>query len=294
MKRSLVLTLILIAGISFALSYQFAAIAGFEKIPEILSKSHFSYSSEGKYSYSNEKIDRRESVDVQMGWSEIELNTVSIDVELKVHQANQVKVEVLGYGNDKSLPAKLLKPSSDKLLIDLNEDNSGWGISFSDIKATVYLPIEYQHSLRIKGVSSDIRAEKVSAQKLDIKTVSGDVKISDSEHSDIQMQTVSGDIALEADTEYLKIKTTSGDAEFDVNKVKKSADLQSVSGDFQVRGSLKDRVRLDLKSVSGDFRAPSFVSVTEGYGRTQSTYHPDSATVSLMAQTVSGDVDFER
>lgn len=103
-----------------------------------------------------------------------------------------------------------------------------------------------------KTVSGNITATDLHT-RIELASVSGDIDI-DKSNGDTSLSSVSGDIRGKVDTESVQSNTVSGDLHLESGKAVKSLEINTVSGNADVRADLSDNVRVKGTSVSGDIR----------------------------------------
>ena len=111
--------------------------------------------------------------------------------------------------------------------------------------------VQQNGSLGVQTGSGDITAQQVTGA-VDLHTGSGDIDGQGLHGDSLALTTGSGDIGLKDVNGALKLKTGSGDIKAtDVNKAL-DAQLQSGSGDIELRGDLSSLTGFDVQTGSGD------------------------------------------
>jgi DUF4097 and DUF4098 domain-containing protein YvlB len=148
--------------------------------------------------------------------------------------------------------------------------------------------VERADRLEVRSASGDVAAGAVTGH-VAIGTASGDVRI-DAASGGLEVRTASGGIRTGRVVGDVTLGTASGDV--DVAAVERGAvRLKSVSGDAVVGVVPGQRVWLELSSVSGRMRSELDEEPAGAAGTEVGT---PSATVSISARTVSGNVRIHR
>ena len=118
-------------------------------------------------------------------------------------------------------------------------------------RLTLYLPIDFNETIKIDTSSGDVDASELLLSQLDIHLSSGDITIDDTQVNDLALDLSSGDVDLtHVVTEFLTIKTSSGDVT--LNHIEGEVSGRSSSGDVSVTlADLSNDFAYDLSS--GDF-----------------------------------------
>lgn len=183
------------------------------------------------------------------------------------------------------------------------------------------LMVPLRADLDLSAVAADITAWGVAPKSLKVQNVSGDTTVAGAPE-DIEVSTVSGALDLTVNRGNLRAESVSGDIrvrgrlgeEVDVESVSGDIDLRvldsavrrldgaSVSGDMRLQMALAPRARVRLESVSGDIglRLPRDVSAEVRAESFNGTLRAPGATVerprhgpgsSLRQRYGSGDAD---
>jgi DUF4097 and DUF4098 domain-containing protein YvlB len=167
----------------------------------------------------------------------------------------------------------IFERDGDDVLIKVKVPDRSWGRKNVDANFTISVP--RRSSLDIGTVSSDIDVEGVEGEQ-ELQSVSGDVT-TEAFASDIQAETVSGDVKIDAKGNKVEgewdLSTVSGD----LTAIGLSGDIEAevVSGDIDVAGGAFERAQME--TVSGDI---NFSGTLRDSGK-------------LGIESVNGDVDIE-
>lgn len=181
-------------------------------------------------------------------------------------------------------------------------DNSPWyeHISFSvsaaaDDTLTVYLPRQDYTELTAVAVSGEIRAADLTAERAAFETTSGEIELTGIQAKTLTVRSVSGDQELErCRCDELRAESTSGSMELDTCTAANEAQLQTVSGEIELRHMSAGAYTIN--TTSGDVEgtiteAKNFlVSTTSGEVRVPASV-PDAGDCRIT--TTSGDIEIK-
>lgn len=262
----------------------------------------------GKELRKSEYIRKEESIDL-VDVDKIELEFKSSD--LNVHFTEDSKMRVVQYSAKELKENELFKVNKTSSTINISEKNKIYFfyIGFFDQKAyDVYIPKEYEKTLKISLVSGDIEVdESLKFDDLTISSTSGDIKMGDIEAKNIGIETVSGDIKLQnLKEENLKLKTTSGD--IFVESAEGKVNLKTVSGDITINNGIgeieakttsgeietrKIEGSVNMQSVSGNIESDDFKITGDSNIKTTSgevkMYLNEESNCEIFTDTVSGN-----
>lgn len=238
---------------------------------------------------------------------ELEIDFKSSDLNLYFTEDDKVRVIQYAYNELKDNETFSVSNSSSSITIS---ENTRPHFFYFNIKAyDVYIPKQYENSLKIKAVSGDIEInEALKFSKLDISSTSGDIKMQDIEAKTIEVESVSGDIRLgNLKEESLKLKTTSGD--IGVSSVEGKIEAKTTSGDIFIKdakGQIEAKStsgdivfeqlegKVDLQTVSGNIECEDFKITGDSNIKTTSgevkTYLNEESNCEIDTDTVSGNV----
>lgn len=148
-------------------------------------------------------------------------------------------------------------------------------------------------ALAVETVSADVDVSDMDNDSLRLLSVSGNVNTDvTTAHADIQ--TVSGDVELRGQMERLKLQTVSGDVR--AARVARELDATTVSGDFTLRGGELRNVQME--SVSGELMLESGLAsggrlVAQSMSGNVVLKMPDDLSARIQAASFSGDIASE-
>lgn len=245
----------------------------------------------GKELRKNEYIRKEESIDL-VDVDKIELEFKSSD--LNVHFTEDTKMRVVQYSTKELNEDELFKVNRTSSTINISEKNKIYFfyIGFFDQKAyDVYIPKEYEKTLKISLVSGNIEVdESLKFEDLTISSTSGDIKMRDIEAKSIGIETVSGDIKLQnLKEDNLKLKTTSGD--ISMGNIVGEIEAKTTSGEIESR---KIEGNVEMQSVSGNIECEDFRITGDSNIKTTSgevkMYLNEESNCEIFTDTVSGNV----
>lgn len=166
---------------------------------------------------------------------QIEVSSVSADIEVRLTDADDVIVETQGELAATAPSQRLIEAKLQNETLTIEERDDG---STKNVKINIYIPKSYSKEFSIDTVSGNVLIENLQFEELNVNTVSGEINIGQDSSQDIELNSVSGNIKLNVKKpELLKIdvETISGKI---VNNYKTSnqgtisAELHTVSGDI--------------------------------------------------------------
>lgn len=263
----------------------------------------------GKELRKSEYIRKEESIDL-VDVDKIELEFKSSD--LNVHFTEDSKMRVVQYSAKELKENELFKVNKTSSTINISEKNKIYFfyMGIFDKKAyDIYIPKEYEKSLKISLVSGnievneslkfedlkisstsgDIKMGDIEAKSIWIETVSGDIKLQNIKEDDLQLKTTSGDIFAESIEGEVNLKTTSGD--ITINSVIGKIFAKTTSGEIET-GKIEGSV--DMQSVSGNIKSDDFKITADSNIKTTSgevkMYLNEESNCEIDTDTVSGNI----
>ena len=200
------------------------------------------------------------------------INTSSINVNFIQSDSTDIEVYLHGIGYIKGEITFNTELIKGTLQIDL--DFTGHLIN-SSITLDISIPKEKKlNGIDINSTSSDMDIRKITSNYIDVKTSSGDVSIHDSTIlEEARISATTGDIEVEKSSlASLNIKSSSSDVDICFTSVKKDIAVETVSGCITIDGGSADSIK--LKSSSGDVELDHF-----------------EVRKDIFIETTTGDVD---
>lgn len=215
--------------------------------------------------------------------SKLDINGVSSDVTIMMHDKDYFDVEI--YGNEKDN----VRSDVEDYTLKLSQDGNTlcFGFCFGEKKIIVKVPKNanitadistasgdvdvhtYMSDMKIATASGDIEIEE--AEDVNLLSVSGDIKVTKADKAVIE--TTSGDIKLHEVSSVLQIKSVSGEVDVYKANLILDSNIHTTSGDVDVK--MANKVYVDTKTTSGDV----YVESNDRYAKTM-----------LKISTTSGDI----
>lgn len=219
----------------------------------------------------------------------------SADVQVVPVDSNEVKVHLHGgqrgftLGSNK--PDVTVRQRGGAIEVQVQQQ-SGFGISFGNLKLTVEVPRRQWQEFATTAGSGDLSITEVSADLLRLSTGSGDITVQDIDAVTGAWDTGSGSVdGLQIQVEKLIVKTGSGEVELG-QVYGGEVTLQTGSGDINVDNY--ELLKLTVNASSGDIELQDGTAPIEG--KTDSgdiDIEVDELRQDTTLQTGSGNVNVE-
>lgn len=144
-----------------------------------------------------------------------------------------------------------------------------------DVEVAYTLELPATAQLRVKTVSGDIEVAAAPAGA-QLRSVSGEIKLQRA-GGEVRVESVSGDVTLGAISGRLHVQTVSGDVEGDLKAGLTAGDIQTVSGEVDLRAPAALGLDVNASTMSGE--------VTSDF---------KGGKVPLRVHTLSGDIQVRR
>lgn len=160
----------------------------------------------------------------------------------------------------------VFKTKGDDTRIEVESEHGFWGKHGSGhASLEIYCPANSRirgdgasTEFDIKGITGSVSINTMSGDidlqggmgKVDLESVSGDVTVNDAKGK-LNLASVSGDVIANASASLFDAQTVSGNITADVGATE-NVELESVSGDIDIKLKLADDGRLEADTVSGD------------------------------------------
>jgi DUF4097 and DUF4098 domain-containing protein YvlB len=230
---------------------------------------------------------------------EIEIETVSSDINFVLTDSDSLKISVAGdfpislSDKDKVLESKV---DSGKLTLTMDHQTSDTnfpGLHFDmkqEGKLTLSLPKNLKKIL-VKTVSGDVKLNNFDVDIMELDSVSGDVKGEKSHVENLKLKTTSGDLKWDGDIAQLESESISGDVELKLSNTSPKIEARTVSGDVKIGFDKTPDVQYRLSTTSGEIR------VASDFQKNQKDEDHLSGVLgsgkgSVSAETISGDLKF--
>lgn len=217
----------------------------------------------------------------------INITTKASSIQVETNDTNKISVKYYGDKEDKELDL-----STANEVLNINEDTSYFCLgfcNFAEHKIIISLPKEIDYELDFNTASGDIYIPNINLSNISIKTVSGDIKVINAKNANLE--STSGDIEI-TEVEKLVSKTVSG--EINVNRIKRSCDIKTTSGDVDI--SLLDiTTNSNISTISGEVEIEtnrtSYVKTETVSGEVSIDDNNRYAKTELTVKTTSGDIE---
>ena len=274
-NRSLIITLIVILSM-----FVFALTGGLILLLFRMDSFNFNFD----FNDSNPVLVNSYDVDYREV-NKIYFNLHSTDVQIKKSDSDKVVVEY--YSNQEKNPEIEFVDS----ILSIDESNYNLkciGFCNSNRKIIVFVPSEYSNVVSIITKSGDIKSE-IDLSNINFSTMSGDVILNSG--SNIDVSTISGDVLL-GNVDSLSVSTTSGDIK--TSGVSNYVNVKSTSGDVSI-GKLSIKEDSNISTVSGDVsinnnESNCYVDVSTVSGDKNINNSDRKSDIVLKIKTTSGDI----
>lgn len=217
----------------------------------------------------------------------INVITKASTIQVETNDTNKISVKYYGDKEDKELDL-----STANEVLNINEDTSYFCIGFcnyAEHKIIISLPKEIDYELDFNTASGDIYIPNINLSNISIKTVSGDIKVINAKNANLE--STSGDIEI-TEVEKLVSKTVSG--EINVNRIKRSCDIKTTSGDVDI-SLLEITTNSNISTISGEVEIEtnrnSYVKTETVSGEVSIDNNNRYAKTELTVKTTSGDIE---
>jgi lia operon protein LiaG len=270
----------------------------------LLSGIGFVYYTEGAVAFSMKSITLEEShVISAKKIAELNINTLSTDVELLPHNKEDIIVELNGQVSEKMKDAYQLtvEENDDVLNVKLDRKSKPSFSVFAinkGVTLTVLIPEKKYDEIVIESKSGDVNVEDLTADHMLFKAASGDMVVENLSARDITIQTTSGDtFANGISADVLNMEAVSGDMTGEKLTAVSEMTLQAKSGDI-ILNTTVEAYTLDFEGTSGDgiVKVPGFLYKEKEEDRINGTFGDDATDEGILiikVRTTSGDFTLE-
>jgi lia operon protein LiaG len=270
----------------------------------LLSGMGFVYYTEGAAAFSIKSVTLQESREISgKDVTELNVNTISTDVEVLPHNKEYVSVELNGEVSEKMKNTYELTVEEDNGVLSVNLDRKNkpsftvFAINKS-IKLTVLIPEKMYKKIIVESTSGDIKVEGLAADRMFMKATSGDILAYDLSSNDVTILTTSGDtFANSISSDVLNMEAVSGDILGEKLAAVSEITLNAKSGDI-ILNTTVNAYTLDFEGTSGDgiVKVPGFLYKEKEEDRINGTFGDaaeDEGTLIIKVRTTSGDFTLE-
>ena len=169
-----------------------------------------------------------------------------------------------------------------------------WGRSDNGAEPTILeVMVPQRASLDLEAVAADVDVQQMAGARLSASSVSGNVTVTASSPGEAELESVSGDILARITTSRAQVESVSGDVDLQ-GGLDGEVSMESVSGDLTLVA--KSLSQLEINSVSGDANVrtalrPNASVKGETLSGTLALRLPRATGARLHVETFSGDID---
>ena len=216
----------------------------------------------------------------------LHIEWVSGNVTVKTADQHNVTFRVDG---DSALPFSY-RLNGNKLELRYPADDVIWKPARGSKNLTVTVPQSwYARETRIEVTSAVVEVDGLSTEELKLDSTSGPITASGLCCDQIIASTVSGSIILEGTAEELKLDTTSGRCQAELDERVREIELDSVSGELELILPESLGFEAEVDTVSGSFR--SDIPTTAA---SKGVYTCGNGECGISVDTVSGSITIQK
>ncbi|MBW9147158.1 DUF4097 domain-containing protein [Clostridium sp. CM027] len=262
---------IILGGVGYVLEYKLGIIKSNNDITQGSSTSNDKFNIEATKEFSKGNI------------KTINVETVSTDVNIITSKEDKIRVHFYGNSNSKkSAPHLEAFVNGDDLDVLIKYPGKIFGININTkINLDIYVPEDYKKDLKINTTSGDVIIGDLRLDKFKFQTTSGDAKINLLTTNETifegtsgkvnvksllskknEFKTTSGDTKIENITGDILGQSVSGWFKFKYKDFNNDINIDSTSGDVELKLPKKSEFKLDFDSTSGDLRNDFPITVT--------------------------------
>ncbi|MBZ9607716.1 DUF4097 domain-containing protein [Clostridium estertheticum] len=262
---------IILGGVGYVLEYKVGIIKSNNDIIQGNSTSNDKFNIDATKEFSKGNI------------KTINVGTVSTDVNIITTKEDKIKVHFYGNSNSKkSAPHLEANLNGDDLDVLIKYPGKIFGININTkINLDIYVPENYKKDLKINTTSGNAIIGNVQLDKFRFDTVSGDAKINLLTANETIFEGTSGKVNVKSLLSKKNgFKTTSGDTKignvtgdilgksvsgcfkFDYKNFDNGINIDTISGDVELKLPKKSEFKLDFDSTSGNLKNDFPITVT--------------------------------
>ena len=216
----------------------------------------------------------------------LHIEWVSGNVTLKTADQHNVTFRVDG---DSALPFSY-QLSGNELDLRYPADNALWKPAWGSKNLTVTVPQSwYARETNIDVVSAVVEVDGLSTEELKLDSTSGPITASGLCCDQIVAGTVSGSVILEGTAEELKLDTTSGRCQAELDERVQEIELDSVSGELELILPESLGFEAEVDTVSGSFRSDIPTTASS-----KGVYTCGNGECGISVDTVSGSITIQK
>ena len=216
----------------------------------------------------------------------LHIEWVSGNVTVKTADQHNVTFRVDG---DSALPFSY-RLNDNELELRYPADDVIWKPARGSKNLTVTVPQSwYARETRIEVTSAVVEVDGLSTEELKLDSTSGPITASGLCCDQIVASTVSGSVILEGTAEELKLDTTSGRCQAELDERVREIELDSVSGELELILPESLGFEAEVDTVSGSFRSDIPTTASS-----KGVYTCGNGECGISVDTVSGSITIQK
>lgn len=216
----------------------------------------------------------------------LHIEWVSGNVTVKTADQHSVTFRVDG---DSALPFSY-RLNDNELELRYPADDVIWKPARGSKNLTVTVPQSwYARETRIEVTSAVVEVDGLSTEELKLDSTSGPITASGLCCDQIVASTVSGSVILEGTAEELKLDTTSGRCQAELDERVREIELDSVSGELELILPESLGFEAEVDTVSGSFRSDIPTTASS-----KGVYTCGNGECGISVDTVSGSITIQK
>lgn len=216
----------------------------------------------------------------------LHIEWVSGNVTVKTADQHNVTFRVDG---DSALPFSY-RLNDNELELRYPADDVIWKPARGSKNLTVTVPQSwYARETRIEVTSAVVEVDGLSTEELKLDSTSGPITASGLCCDQIVASTVSGNVSLEGTAEELKLDTTSGRCQAELDERVREIELDSVSGELELILPESLGFEAEVDTVSGSFRSDIPTTASS-----KGVYTCGNGECGISVDTVSGSITIQK
>jgi lia operon protein LiaG len=234
------------------------------------------------------------------GINEIQINTVSSDINILPVDTNEVTAHFYGSptsSNTNKYPKLTAKIENNKIIIKVEQQVFfifKFGGFHHELKLDVSIPKSYSQDLNINTTSGNAKIDSFNFNYFKYNSVSGDLVLNKLAAKSSKFSTVSGDFSITEITGDLNFSSVSGDLNATFPSFSNSIKVGTTSGDTKINLPENAEFNLNFNTVSGDADC-EFPLTTEGnHSRKGLRGSIGSVSNEITVSSVSGDLEITK
>ncbi|MCR3921557.1 MAG: DUF4097 domain-containing protein [Firmicutes bacterium] len=224
---------------------------------------------------------------------EIEINTISTDVNIIPVDDSVVKVHLYGEVTKDILPDEFAHQNGSRLKIEVRP-RTGLNIN-ARIRLTldIYTPKTYAESIRVDTVSGELDIAELTLKQLEFNSVSGDIESDAVEAEQLVIKTTSGNMNIDDFSGMISANSVSGDLTVEYREYAHDIEFNTTSGRTELSLPATAQFEVRLQSVSGKVNSEFPITINSSSSRDFAGI-VGSNEHSIDVRSVSGGIDIKK